>query len=316
VALVGLNSQEVLATLDRVTSELDEANHNINITRSGILVVREGAVNIDTINDSVGETQESELDIVLQVFIISHVHGDGEGGEGLVALRLEGKSECLAVLITSSVSNTILGVLNEVEDDFLSVDVLVSEKVISHIKDISAVGADTLGAVNIAIGGIADASTGLVVVPVTESESLGGLLDRLVRELSTRRGVSQILNVLAGAVARAVVGAGGALAALALIAIEASALASLAVADTTAGALKVLVEVALTVGGVDPGDLEGADALRAVTGVVGEADAPVVVALAHVVGGAVTVARALVVAGSVNNANEGEDQSDREKHCK
>jgi len=115
-------------------------------------------------------------------------------------------------------------------------------------------------------------------------------------------------------VAGAVIGAGRSLAALAFIAIKAGALPRAAVADTSASALEVLVEATLVVGAVNPRDLEGADALGAIARVVAEAHAPVVVALADVVGGAIAVARALVVASSGDGANEGNNQKNSVDH--
>jgi len=56
------------------------------------------------------------------------------------------------------------------------------------------------------------------------------------------------------------------------------------------------VESAATIRVVHPGKLEGANALRAITGKVGKAEAPIVVALADSSLPADTVARARVVA--------------------
>jgi hypothetical protein len=153
-----------------------------------------------------------------------------------------------------------------------------------------------------------------VVVPVAVSEGLGSLLNGRSRVLSPGGRVSNVLNVLAGSVAGAVIGAGSSLAALAFISIEASALARGSVANAAASALKVLVEPALGVGGINPGDLERADALRAIARVVRQAHAPVIVAFANVVGGAVSVARALVVASSADRADEGNDQKNSVDH--
>jgi len=115
-------------------------------------------------------------------------------------------------------------------------------------------------------------------------------------------------------VARAVIGAGGSLTSLAIISIEASALTSGAIADSSASALEVLVESSLSVGGVDPRDLERADALRAVTRVIRQAHSPVVVAFADVISAAISVARALVVTSSTDGANEGDDQKNSIDH--
>merc|ERR1719240_665384 len=108
---------------------------------------------------------------------------------------------------------------------------------------------------------------------------------------------SELLDVLAGAVARAVVGAGVALAALAGVALEALALASGAIADALAGALHVLVEVAVLVRSVHECELGWAVHLGAVTaGLV--CHAPVLVARAEVISTAGSVTGALVWAHS------------------
>jgi len=95
--------------------------------------------------------------------------------------------------------------------------------------------------------------------------------------------VRQVVHVGALSMSRAQVGADGTLAALAFVAREALAVSALSVADAFARALLVVVVLSILVRGVYPGDLEGADAVRAVAGVVAEAQAPVVVAVAHAV---------------------------------
>jgi len=185
----------------------------------------------------------------------------------------------------------------------------------SGVKNVVTVGAHSLGAVEVTVQGIAHASALLVAVPVVVSEGLGLSKETLRGVIVPGGSVVEVLDVLASTVTGAVVGAGSALAALALIAIEALALTSVTAANTSARALKVLVEVAVDIGSINPGNLVRADSLRAIGTVVRQTNTPVIVASAHIVDVAGTVTRAVVVAGSVSRAQEGSKNSNREKHC-
>jgi hypothetical protein len=116
--------------------------------------------------------------------------------------------------------------------------------------------------------------------------------------VSKGTGVAKILNILASAVPRAVVGTRGTLATLALVTLEALTFSGLTIADTLTGTLSVLVVGTSISRGVYPGKLEGADTVGAITRVHGKTKAPVVVARAHVVIHAATVTGASIVAAS------------------
>jgi len=75
---------------------------------------------------------------------------------------------------------------------------------------------------------------------------------------------SELLDVLTGTVAGAALRAGRTTAALALVAIEALALTRLAVADALVAALSVVVGLVGAIGGISPGEGEGAGTLGAV----------------------------------------------------
>jgi len=161
-----------------------------------------------------------------------------------------------------------------------------------------------LRAIDITPVRITDASAGFVAIPISVVEGLRISIESLRFEIIPSSGIAKVLNVLASAMSGAIIGAGAALASLAFITIEASALTRVTLADTTTSTFHILVEVSIDIRVIHPGDLIGADSLRAVRGVVAEAHAPVVVAHAHVVSGAAAVARARVVAGGERSADE------------
>jgi len=86
-AEVALNSQEVLRSLNRVTNKGDVQSED------GIKCL--GSVNLNLVNNAVGESLKSVLNIENKVMEIVRVwlKGNGDGGEGLVKLALEGQSE-------------------------------------------------------------------------------------------------------------------------------------------------------------------------------------------------------------------------------
>jgi hypothetical protein len=106
----------------------------------------------------------------------------------------------------------------------------------------------------------------------------------------------EVLDILAPAVARAVIGARGTCTRLALVSGEAITLAGLAIADATVGTFGVLVVVAQLVGSVHPRKLKGAYTLGAITGVKAQTHAPVVPAVAHAILQARPVARTSIIA--------------------
>jgi len=95
---------------------------------------------------------------------------------------------------------------------------------------------------------------------------------------------------------RALVGAGGSVACLALIALEALAHSVTAVADSSARALGITMELSSLVGRVNPSKLERTNTIRAITRLHGEAYAPVIIAVTDIIHGAESVAAATVVA--------------------
>jgi hypothetical protein len=115
-------------------------------------------------------------------------------------------------------------------------------------------------------------------------------------------------------VTRAVVGAGSALASLALVAGEALAVASLSVAKTSTGTLGVLVAITVLIRGINPGYLERANAIRAITAIVGKTKAPVVKAIADTIKLAGTVTRASVVATSLGSGNKRNQNTSSKEH--
>jgi len=175
------------------------------------------------------------------------------------------------------------------------------------VKNISSVWAHNLGAVNIAIGGIALAGTSLSLVPVSVGKGLGILVESLGVVVIPCGSKVGVLDVLAGSVARAVVRAGRAAATLTAVTLEALALTSGAVADTLVTALSIGVSRG---GGAEgggrsshPGEGVGAHTLGAVSTLpVSEAGATIRLT-------AVTVTTAQVGASGSGEAEGGKTNS-------
>jgi hypothetical protein len=170
-------------------------------------------------------------------------------------------------------------------------------------QDVDALGARAPGAVDVSPLGVANARAGLLGVPgVSEKAVDHGVGPGVVRcpeEVGLDHGVVpgdsfvRVNNVLAGAVAGAIVGAGGALVRLPGVAVETLTEALLAVADALGGAFCVAVGHAFSSGRVSLGNVEGAGAVGATaTGLVPAL--PVLEALADVVHVAGAVATASV----------------------
>jgi len=83
--------------------------------------------------------------------------------------------------------------------------------------------------------------------------------------------------------ARAAVGARRPLASFALVSRETLAVTALTVANASASALSIVVAIAVRVGVINPTQLKRADAVTAVTTVVTETHAPIVVAIAYTI---------------------------------
>jgi len=241
VALIIVHNKQVLGTLDVVTSEGNkhielESSNSLSVSGGGRLVDTDVSGlrgDLDTVNHLVGKHEESQLNIIGELIVIETIrvtHDNGDGGEGLVQLGLEGKSESLGVDVLS---------LNLGETELHTLNVLGQGKILvdSVVKNVVTVGAHSLGAVKVTVQGVTHAGALLVAVPVVVGEGLGLSKETLLRVIVPGGSIVQVLDVLAGTVAGAIVGTGSALAALALIAIEALALASVTTANTSARAL-------------------------------------------------------------------------------
>jgi hypothetical protein len=134
------------------------------------------------------------------------------------------------------------------------------------VHDVVSRGAHPGSAVDSGPSSVADAGTGAVGVP----GGISGRDDGTVSEATVSIGTSivvispdgsesELVLVLAGSVSGAVVRAALAATSLALEATEALALASLTVADSLTGALRVKVGKSGLVGGSGPGELVGAE---------------------------------------------------------
>jgi hypothetical protein len=128
-ALVGLGPKEVLGTLDRVTRE---GNSKLNTVVDTCVGSDNLSGDTYTGDDLVGEGKKSKLDIVSEVGKLKSmsVHGNGDGGEGLVQLGAERKSESLTIELGSKISAVLCVILS---DELESLD-LVLVRIEEHLS--------------------------------------------------------------------------------------------------------------------------------------------------------------------------------------
>jgi hypothetical protein len=300
-ASVVLHHQKVLLSLVAVSSEGHVHGDNV------VGEVEPLAVHMDAIDDSIGEVQEGRLDVGGHGGGAGGVNLNRDGGEGLVEARLEGQGEGSASL------RSLSG-----EGDSLGLVLGIVQLVLATVHHVVTVRAHALGAVHITELRVAHAAAHLGVVEALVGEGLLelGELEVLVGELGGAEG--ELVDVFAGAVSGAVIGARSALAALAFVAVKALALARVAVAKSLASTLGVSVAsvvVVLSLGVVHPGDLEGADSVGAITGVVGHTQAPVVVTDTEAAF-TLTVTTARVVTARRRTCDQSKRESSREFHFK
>jgi hypothetical protein len=208
--LVVLHKDHVLGSLYTFPSEGDVNGDNAKLFSIQTVV----GGNSDAIDDSVGEIQQRQLNIVHKIREIVTLEYNGNGGESLVQLGAESQSESLS--IKSGITGSKIGSL---EIQILNLILGGDQKVVTNIQNIGGVRAHALGAINIAVGCVTDASTDLGGIPVMVVKSLHRRLGAGVNGPSLSNG--HILYELAGSVSGAVIGTGGALAALAIVAVEA-----------------------------------------------------------------------------------------------
>jgi hypothetical protein len=214
--------------------------------------------------------------------LLHHVHLDG--GEGIIALGGDAMGAVGSIVAeVTSADLDLLGIPELVEVPVGNVGIGRATHGVGGDERAGSAGGGLgrelkLGAARDVLELVARASTAVVVV-------LGDLID-----------------VFAGAVAGAALGAGGAAATLAFVAVEALALAGLAVADALVTALGVVVSLISTVSSVRPSKSLGARAKGAVSAL------PVLVAGALLVGTADTVAAARVGADGGARGDEGDEK--------
>jgi hypothetical protein len=158
---------------------------------------------------------------------------------------------------------------------------LRSGHIIADIHDVGTVVAHALGAIIITVLRVALTGSGLGFVPVAVDEGGGvsavGVRGRVIEGDSLE---GKVLNVLALAVTTAIIRASSTLASLSFKSGKALALTAITVANTSRRALRILVMGADLGWLINPGKVIGANALRAVTGVMAEAEAPVIITVA------------------------------------
>merc|ERR1719316_917703 len=209
---------------------------------------------------------------------LGHVRGL-DSGERVVALGRDARCAVRAAVAEVALAALdLLGVPQVVQEAVVHTRVINRRDGIGHSHGRAGGGACLAGARGADLVG-ARASAAVVVV------------------------AGELVDVLARPVAGAALRAGGAAAALALVAVKALALAGLAVAHALVRALGVVVSGVGAIGRVRPGERVRARAQRAVRAL------PVLEARALVVGTADAVAGAAVRAGRGGKANEREEDS-------
>ena len=273
-----------------------EGDVNCDLARAEILGCRHG----DAVNDLVGKVEQCQLDVVDKVRDIVLVENDGDSSESFVQASCEGKSKSLGVEVVEHIIS--------LEAQLLHLILRGDKEVVSDVQDIISVGAHSLRAVDIAVGGIADTAADLAVVPVLVFE--GDILLEVRNNIVVPAGgVCHILDILARSVAGAVIGAGSSLASLALITVKACALTSATVANTSAGTLCILVESTTSVRGINPSQFKRANSIGTISAFVRETNPPVVVALADLIGQTGTVTTAVIVTVCADRSSKGQKYS-------
>jgi hypothetical protein len=293
-ALIRLDGEQVLLALDGIASESD-----LDINNSGTDPL---AGHLDSIDDFVGQVQQSKVDIVNKICHVPIIEHNGDSGKSLIESGGEGQSEGSEVEVAH---------VHHAGDESQGLHLVLGghQQVVANRKNIVSVRAHSLGAVNIAVGGIAQAAAGLAGVPVVVVE--GNFATCEVHQLGRipLSRVGEIIHILAGSVARAIIGASGSLARFAFKPVEARALASASVAYTSSGALGIFMESSQRIGSINPCELKRTNSIRAVSTVVTQTDTPIVVTLAYLIDHAGTVATAVIIAIGVQRSGKCQEKS-------
>jgi len=228
---------------------------------------------------------------------------DGDGGKCFVQAGGEGQRKGLSVVIKSLGGSSCRG-FSRHEDQVLHLVFFRCKQIITMVQNISAVRAHSLGAINIAVGGIALALTNLFVVPVAVNEGLSLIEEQsglVIRPVGSKH---QILNVFASSVTRAIIGASEASTGFAFIAVKAVAFSSGTITHTLSSAFRILVVASRFIRSINPSNFVGANTIGAITTVMGQTNAPVIITVADLISHAVTMATALIIATSVDSGNQ------------
>ena len=254
--------------LEEVLLSLDGGSGEGNLEDEGISICVEVAGDGAVVDDLVGEVAEGVLDVGGEGPDVSGLHLNGDGGEGLVHLGGESKSEGLAVEVSGGVSGGGLSAIGTSGDegDGLDLGVGGDTSVGAKVHDVVSGSAHPGSAVDSGPPSVTDAGTGAVGIPGSIGGGDGGSVSEATESvggpviiISPDGSKGELVLELAGSVPGAVVGAALAAASLALESAEALTLASLTVADSLAGALGVKVGEPSLVGGSGPGELVGAE---------------------------------------------------------
>lgn len=288
-----LDGEQVLRTLHVVTNE-GNVDDDIIADES----VR--AVDLDLVNDAVGQLHEGLLDVDHKVMEGCTVVDDWSCGKGLVKSTLEGNAKGITI------QGKIIGDKIRSEMKLLHLIFGGGILVISNVHDVSSIWAHTLGAINVTIFSIANTSACLGHVPIVVSKCLHVLSECRGWVIIRNRLESKILDVSTLPVTRTITWARSTLAAFAFISWKTFAVAGVAIANTLGSTFGIFMVVSNFVRSVNPSKFIRANALRAITAVMRKTQAPVVITSTLAVNIASSMTRTSIVTFSVCDSEKRE----------
>jgi hypothetical protein len=184
-----LHCKDVLIALHGVTGEGDV---DMDIRISAWI-----SSHTNTVDDTVRKVEEGELDVsgeVRQVKDGGVIEYDGDGGEGLVKLRLESQSK--------GFSTKRRGIADgRREEEGLCLVFERDEEVVTSVENVIAVRTHSLRTIHITISGITDTSSDLAGIPASVREGLWVAVEADNAVLVPGSSVEQVIDVFAGTMA-------------------------------------------------------------------------------------------------------------------
>jgi hypothetical protein len=177
-ALNCLNPKKVLRTLHGITTEgnvdrVPAGDRCRNRAFSARCGSNQTTTDGDTIDYLIGKVEEGLLDVVKHIGFLIGSGDVGEdnrdSGEGFAKLRLESEGKSLSNergCPTISCCEGCIGIIEvRNKDQLLNLVIICNPKVVALVENISDIRAHALGAINIAIEGVTNAASVLVLIP-------------------------------------------------------------------------------------------------------------------------------------------------------